>query len=191
MQVSFTIEERKEFQKLMKEFIDEVERMIPQGTTKGSKPSQQEKKINEFLRSKNYVSRVNYGSGNLAHYSAISFYRQDILGEEFINGEKASLKKGIYIWFGYYKNENKILYLKIGVTNKYKNNKSLVNCGAFKKIKNDTNKFEHESNEYCLRFDNFTSKNFDNIKEEITDKFLKLVDYFNKFAKDAFKKINS
>lgn len=180
--VNFSSEERKEFQRLIKEFIDEVERMIPQGTPEGSEPSQQEKKINEFLRSINYVSRVNYGSGNLSDYPAISFYRKDILGEEFTNGEKATLREGIYIWFSYnYK--NKRLYLKIATTNKVPSD-----CKALKQIKKDTNEFTDTNNEYCRIFENFKNEDFEKNKEEMVDKFLELVNYFNTFSKHDFKK---
>ncbi|MCH5314215.1 MAG: hypothetical protein J1E28_07495, partial [Helicobacter sp.] len=129
--VEFSNEERQKFQRLMKEFIDEVERMAPQGTTTGSEPSRQEKNIDELLKKINYVSNVNYGSGGLKADCGLSFYRKDILGEGFINGKVSSPKNGVYIWFGYTHKENR-LYLIFAAEQKYRNEP--FDCKALEQI---------------------------------------------------------
>lgn len=185
--INFTNEQRKEFQKLMKEFIDEVERMIPQGTNKGSNSSWQEKKINEFLRNINYVSRINYGSGNLSNYPSVSFYRKDILGEEFINGNSPSLTRGLYIFFGY-GHKDKFTFLKIAATEEYIN--IPYDCKALEQIEKDTGGiFEDEGNKYFKKFGHSKSEDFEKYKEEMVDKFLEFVNYFNEFPKEDFKRL--
>ncbi len=54
-------------------------------------------KLDDVLAPWGYACKISLGSGNLSYKPSIAFCRQDILGEEFVNGEKPTPKKGFYL----------------------------------------------------------------------------------------------
>ncbi|GAA7456576.1 hypothetical protein ID1036_14090 [Helicobacter pylori] len=71
--------------------------------------------LNKFLAPWGYACKISLGSGNLSNEPSITFCRQDILGEGFVNGEKLTPKKGFYLWLAYYwHNDLEKIYLCIG-----------------------------------------------------------------------------
>ena len=163
----FTNDERKTFQHGIKEFVRRVDECAKIGTTKGSEKSTLIAIFRECLGSINYEANVEFGTGKLKETCGLGFVRKDILRSDCVNTEKFTHTKGLYIYFGYIHSEKKY-YLVVGGS--FNDN----HCIADKIIKSDD--YEINYNELDL--------------EKITDDFLKMVDYFNKFKIDDFKMIN-
>lgn len=163
----FTNDERKTFQNGIKEFVRRVDECAKIGTTKGSEKSTLIAIFRECLGSINYEANVEFGTGKLKETCGLGFVRKDILRSDCVNTEKFTHTKGLYIYFGYIHSEKKY-YLVVGGS--FNDN----HCIADKIIKSDD--YEINYNELDL--------------EKITDDFLKMVDYFNKFKIDDFKMIN-
>ncbi|GAA7018944.1 hypothetical protein ID0170_09320 [Helicobacter pylori] len=54
--------------------------------------------LNKLLVPWGYACKISLGSGNLSNKPSITFCRQDILGEGFVNGEKPTPKKKVFIF---------------------------------------------------------------------------------------------
>lgn len=163
----FTDKEKDIFQKGILEFIKRVDECAKIGTTKGSEKSTLIAIFRECLGSINYEANVEFGTGRLKETCGLGFVRKDILRSDCVNTEKFTHTKGLYIYFGYIHSEKKY-YLVVGGS--FNDN----HCIADKIIKSDD--YEINYNELDL--------------EKITNDFLKMVDYFNKFKIDDFKMIN-
>ncbi|GAA7479667.1 hypothetical protein Hpkin77_13440 [Helicobacter pylori] len=114
-------EQRKAFQDLLREFVALIDAKAQERRQTGKTPTIPERtsyqrELNKFLALWGYACKISLGSGNLSHEPSITFCRQDILGEGFVNGEKPTPKKGFYIWFAYCwrKKDAKRFYLRIG-----------------------------------------------------------------------------
>ncbi|WRB39067.1 hypothetical protein KVL30_00550 [Helicobacter pylori] len=137
--------------------------------------------LNKFLAPWGYACKISLGSGNLFHNPSIAFCRQDILGEEFVNREKPTPKKGFYIWLAYYwcehyrEHENvKKFDLCIGRSREKDGEKECQKCLAYDKIVIEN---------ACYR------KLYDDLEadlENITDYFLHLVNEFNQIPTACF-----
>ncbi|GAA7532671.1 hypothetical protein ckin28_13830 [Helicobacter pylori] len=91
-------EQRKAFQDLLREFVALIDAKAQEGRQTGKTPTTLEytscqNRLNEFLAPWGYACKISLGSGNLSHEPSITFCRQDILGEGFVNGEKPTQKK--------------------------------------------------------------------------------------------------
>lgn len=174
-QITFTQAERESFQNALKDFVQQVKDCAKNKTIKGSKRAKLKEIFDEALKNIQYCSNPNFGSGNLNRESCcVSFYRNDLLREEFVNGNRPSLQKGIYIWFGYYygKNPSKFI-LKFGFPEE-KIEKS--RCVGVNKIEEDG----------ALKKYDFTYENLDSHLEQITDNFLEMANYFSSFDPQDF-----
>ncbi len=114
-------EQRKAFQDLLREFVALIDTKAQEEKQTCKKPKipkygSCQRGLNKFLAPWGYACKISLGSGNLSHEPSITFCRQDILGEGFVNGEKPTPKKGFYIWFAYCwrKKDAKRFYLRIG-----------------------------------------------------------------------------
>lgn len=119
--IEWNEEQRKAFQDLSREFVASIDAKAQERRQTGKTPTIPERtsyqnRLNEFLEPWGYACKISLGSGNLSHEPSITFCRQDILGEGFVNGEKPTPKKGFYIWFAYCwrKKDAKRFYLRIG-----------------------------------------------------------------------------
>ncbi len=113
--------QRKAFQDLLREFVASIDATKQEKKQTGKNPkipkyASCQNGLNKFLAPWGYACKISLGSGNLSHEPSITFCRQNILGEGFVNGEKPTPKKGFYIWFAYCwrKKDAKRFYLRIG-----------------------------------------------------------------------------
>nr|WP_033621357.1 hypothetical protein [Helicobacter pylori] len=109
--IEWNEEQRKAFQDLLREFVESIDAKAQERRQTGKTPTIPERtsyqnRLNEFLAPWGYACKISLGSGNLSHEPSITFCRQDILGEGFVNGEKPTPKKGFYLWFAYYRCEH-------------------------------------------------------------------------------------
>ncbi|GAA8154932.1 hypothetical protein HpDR142_11400 [Helicobacter pylori] len=104
--IEWNEEQRKAFQDLLREFVALIdakaqERRQTGKTQKIPKYASCQNGLNKFLAPWGYEYKISPGTGLLSHGPSIAFFRQDILGEGFVNGEKPTPKKGFYIWLAY------------------------------------------------------------------------------------------
>ncbi len=119
--IEWNEKQRKAFQDLLREFVASIDAKVQEGKQTGKTPTNPkyasyQRGLNKFLTPWGYACKISPGShGRLSHEPSITFCRQDILGEGFVNGEIPTPKKGFYFWFAYYwRNDAEKFYLRIG-----------------------------------------------------------------------------
>ncbi|MFP6073090.1 hypothetical protein ACLF9C_04190 [Helicobacter pylori] len=173
--IEWNEEQRKAFQDLLREFVASIDAKAQEEKQTGKTPkipkwASYQRELNKFLASWGYACKISLGSGNLSHEPSIAFCRQDILGEEFVNREKPTPKKGFYLWLAYYwHNDPRKFYLCIGRSTEQDGEKELQKCPAYDKI------IDPNGDAYYQEF-------YDDLEshlENITDYFLHLINEFN------------
>ncbi len=160
---------------MLREFVASIDAKAQEEKQTGKKPkipkyASCQNGLNEFLVPWGYACKISLGSGNLSNEPSIAFCRQDILGEEFVNGEKPTPTKGFYLWFAYdWNNDAKKFYLRIGRSTKQDGEEELQKCPAYDKII-DPNRDPY----YQEIYDDLESD-----LENITAYFLYLINEFN------------
>ncbi len=96
--IEWNEEQRKAFQDLLREFVVLIDTKAQEKRQTGRAPKipkygSCQKGLNKFLTPWGYACRVSVGKINLCFKPSIAFCRQDILGEEFVNGEIPTPKK--------------------------------------------------------------------------------------------------
>lgn len=177
--------QKQTFQGLLREFVTLIDEAVEEWEAKGKTPaptapkgacSALQKRINAFLERWGYVCVVSPGFGNLANVPAIAFFRQNILGKRFVNSEKATPRKGFYIWFEYLRKEQpKTFNLYIGRSTETL--EECKKCVAFLKL------FDSEG--YLLY--GYVDRNLNTFVKEIADYFLDLVAVFSAIPQDDFR----
>ncbi|UOS70137.1 hypothetical protein [Helicobacter pylori] len=136
-----------------------------------------QKGLNKFLTPWGYACKISLSSGNLSNKPSIAFCRQDILGEEFVNGEIPTPKKGFYLWFAYYWcNDAEKFYLCIGRSIEENGEKECQKCLAYDKI------IDPNGNTYYQEI-------YDDLEahlEKITNDFLRFANEFNQIPTACF-----
>ncbi|MGL2560330.1 hypothetical protein ACOWO3_01450 [Helicobacter pylori] len=171
--------QRKAFQDLLREFVASIDAKAQEGKQTGKTPTipkygSCQRGLNKFLAPWGYACKISLGSWDLSHEPSITFCRQDILGEEFVNGEKPTPTKGFYLWFAYcWCNDAEKLYLCIGRSTE--EDKELQKCQAYhKNIKPNGDEYKESYNDLEADLEN------------ITDYFLHLVNEFNQIPTAYF-----
>ncbi|NHA55646.1 hypothetical protein EWZ81_06055 [Helicobacter pylori] len=100
--IEWNEEQRKAFQDLLREFVASIDAKAQEEKQTGKTPkipkwASYQRELNKFLTPWGYACKISPGSGLLSHGPSIAFCRQDILGEEFVNGKKPTPKKGFYL----------------------------------------------------------------------------------------------
>ncbi len=180
--IEWNEEQRKAFQDLLREFVALIDAKAQEGKQMGKKPKipkygSCQKGLNKFLTPWGYACKISLGSGNLSHEPSIAFCRQDILGEEFVNGEKPTPQKGFFLWFAYYWcNDAEKFYLCIGRSIEENGEKECQKCLAYDKI------IDPNGNTYYQEF-------YDDLEshlENITNDFLRFANGFNQIPTACF-----
>ncbi len=180
--IEWNEEQRKAFQDLLREFVALIDAKVQEGKQMGKKPKipkygSCQKGLNKFLTPWGYACKISLGSGNLSHEPSIAFCRQDILGEEFVNGEKPTPQKGFFLWFAYYWcNDAEKFYLCIGRSIEENGEKECQKCLAYDKI------IDPNGNTYYQEF-------YDDLEshlENITNDFLRFANEFNQIPTACF-----
>ncbi len=108
--IEWNEEQRKAFQDLLREFVASIDAKMQEGRQASKTPTIPEWAsyqggLNEFLVPWGYACKFSPGTGKLSgsgipsrHQPSITFCRQDILGEGFVNGEKPTPKKKVFIF---------------------------------------------------------------------------------------------
>lgn len=178
--IEWNEEQRKAFQDLLREFVALIDAKAQEGKQIGKPPTTPERtsyqrELNKFLALWGYACKISLGTGYLSNKPSITFCRQDILGEGFVNGEKPTPKKGFYLWFAYcWCNDAEKLYLCIGRSTEQDEEKELQKCLAYDKIVIENACYQklHDDLESHL--------------ENITNDFLHLVNEFNQMPTTYF-----
>ncbi|MCQ2781960.1 hypothetical protein JT133_05225 [Helicobacter pylori] len=184
--IEWNEEQRKAFQDLLREFVALIDAKMQEGKQTGKTPTIPEwvsyqRELNKFLASWGYACKISLGSGNLSHEPSIAFCRQDILGEEFVNREKPTPKKGFYLWFAYYwHNDPRKFYLCIGRSIEKDGEKECQKCLAYDKIVKP-NRDPNGDAYYQEFYDNLES-----YLENITNDFLRFANEFNQIPTACF-----
>lgn len=172
----------KRFQDLLREFTALIDAKAQEGKQTGKTPKipkygSCQNGLNKFLTPWGYACKISLGSGNLSNEPSIAFCRQDILGEEFVNREKPTPKKGFYIWLAYYwRNDAEKFCLCIGRSIEENGEKECQKCLAYDKIIDpDGDAYYQES------YDNLES-----YLENITNDFLRFANEFNQIPTACF-----
>ncbi|ULO00747.1 type IV methyl-directed restriction system, component McrB [Campylobacter sp. RM5004] len=173
MPISFTDNERKEFQSGINAFISEINKCLKNKnkSTKGFSVNNIKPFFNFFENS--YEYSIGSGSGTLADTCWIIFVRKELLSDELINTSKVSPRYGVYVYFGYSHS------LKEGF--KYRL--------AFGFPKHDIENARCKAVDEMERSGKLTELDFTYDKldlEQITDDFIKLLEYYESFSKDDF-----
>ncbi|WRC51856.1 hypothetical protein E5L11_00760 [Helicobacter pylori] len=180
--IEWNEEQRKAFQDLLREFTALIDAKVQEEKQTGKTPKIPEyascqNGLNKFLAPWGYACKISLGSGNLSHEPSIAFCRQDILGEEFVNREKPTPKKGFYLWFAYYwRNDAEKFCLCIGRSIEKDGEKECQKCPAYDKIIDP-------NGDACYQ------KLYDDLEadlESITDYFLHLINEFNQIPTAYF-----
>ncbi|GAA9092615.1 hypothetical protein HpHA151_02980 [Helicobacter pylori] len=135
--IEWNEKQRKAFQDLLREFAALIDAKAQEEKQTGKIP-----KIPKYGSCQNglnkfwgYACKISLGSGNLSKKPSIAFCRQDILGEEFVNGEIPTPKKGFYLWFAYYWcNDAERIDICIGCSREPNGLKECQKCLAYDKI---------------------------------------------------------
>lgn len=180
--IEWNEKQRKAFQDLLREFVASIDAKAQERRQTGKTPTAPERasyqiRLNEFLASWGYACKISFGFfGRLSHKPSITFCRQDILGEGFVNGEKPTPTKGFYLFFAYYwcKKDAKRFYLRIGRSTEQDEEKECQKCPAYDKI-------VIENACYQKLYDDLEAD-----LESITDYFLHLVNEFNQIPTAYF-----
>ncbi|WRF11599.1 hypothetical protein KVD58_00795 [Helicobacter pylori] len=180
--IEWNEEQRKAFQDLLREFATLIDAKAQEEKQTGKIPkipkyASCQNGLNRFLTPWGYACKISLGSGNLSNKPSIAFCRQDILGEEFVNGEKPTPKKGFYIWLAYYWcNDLEKIDLCIGRSIEENGEKECQKCLAYDKI------IDPNGDAYYQEF-------YDDLEshlENITDYFLHLINEFNQIPTAYF-----
>ncbi len=180
--IEWNEEQRKAFQDLLREFVALIDAKVQEKKQTGKTPTipkwaSYQRGLNKFLTPWGYACKISPGHGNLSHEPSITFCRQDILGEEFVNGEIPTPTKGFYLWFAYYWcNDFEKFYLCIGRSTEQDREKELQKCLAYDKII-DPNK------------DAYYQESYDDLEahlENITNDFLRFANEFNQIPTAYF-----
>ncbi|AGL70522.1 hypothetical protein [Helicobacter pylori] len=181
--IEWNEEQRKAFQDLLREFVASIDAKAQEGRQTGKTPTNSkyasyQRGLNKFLAPWGYACKISPGShGRLSYKPSIAFCRQDILGEEFVNGEKPTPKKGFYIWLAYYwRNDFEKFYLCIGRSTEQDGEKECQKCPAYDKIIDPNG-------------DTYYQESYDDLEshfENITDYFLHLINEFNQIPTACF-----
>lgn len=96
--IEWNEEQRKAFQDLLREFTALIDTKAQEEKQTGKTPTNPkyasyQRGLNKFLTPWGYACKISPGRGYLSHEPSITFCRQDILGEGFVNGEKPTPKK--------------------------------------------------------------------------------------------------
>lgn len=185
--IEWNEEQRKAFQDLLREFTALIDTKVQEEKQTGRTPKipkygSCQNGLNKFLTPWGYACKISLGSGNLSNEPSIAFCRQDILGEEFVNREKPTPKKGFYIWLAYYwhnyyrPNNAKKIYLCIGRSTEQDEEKEFQKCQAYNKIVKPNG-------------DDYYQCSYDNLEadlENITNDFLRFANEFNQIPTACF-----
>ncbi len=180
--IEWNEEQRKAFQDLLREFVALIDAKAQEGKQMGKKPKipkygSCQKGLNKFLTPWGYACKISLGSGNLSHEPSIAFCRQDILGEEFVNGEKPTPQKGFFLWFAYYWcNDAEKFYLCMGRSTEQDREKELQKYLAYDKIIDPNG-------------DAYYQESYDDLEahlENITNDFLRFANEFNQIPTACF-----
>ncbi|MGL2798206.1 hypothetical protein ACQJ8R_01040 [Helicobacter pylori] len=180
--IEWNEEQRKAFQDLLREFVASIDATKQEEKQTGKNPKipkygSCQNGLNKFLTPWGYACKISLGSGNLSNEPSITFCRQDILGEGFVNREKPTPKKGFYLWFAYYwRNDLEKIDLCIGRSIEENGEKECQKCPAYDKI------VKPNGDAYYQEF-------YDDLEaylESITDYFLHLVNEFNQIPTAYF-----
>ncbi|WP_121073912.1 hypothetical protein [Helicobacter pylori] len=180
--IKWNEEQRKAFQDLLREFVALIDAKAQEGRQTGKTPkipkwASCQNGLNKFLAPWGYACKISLGSWDLSYKPSITFCRQDILGEGFVNGEKPTPTKGFYIWFAYYWcNDLEKIDLCIGRSREKDGEKECQKCPAYDKI------IDPNGDTYYQEFYN----NLEADLESITDYFLHLVNEFNQIPTAYF-----
>ncbi len=178
--IEWNEEQRKAFQDLLREFVALIDAKAQEKKQTGKTPTipkwaSYQRGLNKFLTPWGYACKISPGHGNLSHEPSIAFCRQDILGEEFVNGEIPTPKKGFYLWFAYYWcNDAEEFYLCIGRSTEKE--KECQKCLAYDKI------IDPNGNTYYQEI-------YDDLEahlEKITNDFLRFANEFNQIPTAYF-----
>ncbi|WQS05227.1 hypothetical protein KVD72_01800 [Helicobacter pylori] len=178
--IEWNEEQRKAFQDLLREFVALIDAKVQEKKQTGKTPKipkygSYQRGLNKFLTPWGYACKISPGHGNLSHEPSIAFCRQDILGEEFVNGEIPTPKKGFYLWFAYYwLNDAEEFYLCIGRSTEEE--KECQKCLAYDKI------IDPNGDTYCQEI-------YDDLEahlEKITNDFLRFANEFNQIPTAYF-----
>ncbi|WQW59251.1 hypothetical protein KVM31_06515 [Helicobacter pylori] len=164
-------EQRKAFQDLLREFVASIDAKAQEEKQTGRTPTipkyaSCQNGLNKFLTPWGYACKISLGSWDLSYEPSITFCRQDILGEEFVNSEKPTPTKGFYLWFAYCWKDLKKISLYIGRSTE--EDKELQKCQAYHKI------VKPNGDEYKESYDDLEAD-----LENITDDFLRFANKFN------------
>ncbi|GAA8196935.1 hypothetical protein HpDR150_03910 [Helicobacter pylori] len=96
--IEWNEEQRKAFQDLLREFVASIDAKAQEGKQTGKNPkipkyASCQNGLNKFLAPWGYACKISLGTGYLSNKPSIAFFRQDILGEGFVNGKKPTPKK--------------------------------------------------------------------------------------------------
>ncbi len=180
--IEWNEEQRKAFQDLLREFVALIDAKVQEEKQTGRAPKipkygSCQNGLNKFLTPWGYACKISLGSGNLSHEPSIAFCRQNILGEEFVNGEIPTPKKGFYLWFAYYWcNDAEKFYLCIGRSIEENGEKECQKCQAYGKI------VKPNGDAYYQEF-------YDDLEsdlENITNDFLRFANEFNQIPTACF-----
>ncbi|RVZ14500.1 hypothetical protein EC528_03835 [Helicobacter pylori] len=180
--IEWNEEQRKAFQDLLREFVASIDAKMQEEKQTGKTPTNPkyasyQRGLNKFLAPWGYACKISLGSWDLSHEPSITFCRQDILGEGFVNGEKPTPTKGFYLWFAYYWcNDFEKFYLCIGRSIEEDGEKECQKCLAYDKIIDSNG-------------DAYYQEIYDDLEadlENITDYFLHLINEFNQIPTAYF-----
>ncbi|MFP6269931.1 hypothetical protein ACLGEG_02175 [Helicobacter pylori] len=181
--IEWNEEQRKAFQDLLREFVASIDAKAQEGKQTGKTPTNPkyasyQRGLNKFLTPWGYACKISPGShGRLSHEPSITFCRQDILGEGFVNGEIPTPKKGFYLWFAYYwRNDAEKFCLCIGRSIKENGKKECQKCLAYDKIIDPNG-------------DTYYQEIYDDLEshlENITNDFLRFANEFNQIPTACF-----
>ncbi|WP_139532668.1 hypothetical protein [Helicobacter pylori] len=180
--IEWNEEQRKAFQDLLREFVASIDAKAQEEKQTGKIPkipkySSCQNGLNRFLTPWGYACKISLGSGNLSNKPSIAFCRQDILGEEFVNREIPTPKKGFYIWLAYYwRNDAEKFYLCIGRSIEKDGEKECQKCLAYDKI------IDPNGDAYYQEF----YDNLESYLENITNDFLRFANEFNQIPTACF-----
>lgn len=182
MPISFTDNERKEFQLALKELVKEVNECIKRNNrTKRNQLSAKDtnssiiKQHLSFLDKYKLECKVGLGNagGVMNPHSWIMFVRKDLLNDELINSSKITPQKGVYPFFEYGGYFDDKIYFKV----------------QFGFPESDTKNARCKAVDEMERSGKLTELDFTYDKldlEQITDDFIKLLEYYESFSKDDF-----
>ncbi len=181
--IEWNEEQRKAFQDLLREFVASIDAKVQEGKQTGKTPTNPkyasyQRGLNKFLAPWGYACKISPGShGRLSHGPSIAFCRQDILGEEFVNGEKPTPQKGFFLWFAYYWcNDAEKIDICIGCSREPNGLKECQKCLAYDKIIDPNG-------------DTYYQEIYDGLEahlEKITNDFLRFANEFNQIPTAYF-----